>query len=172
MPTSNNSIQRDHHIIDRSLEYLTEAELTRQIGYGVGDWPIVLVKELIDNALDATEQTARAPVIDIIVTDDYVQVCDNGPGLPATVIEKALDYTVRISDKTVYVSPSRGQLGNALKCVFAAPFVVDGNEGRVVITTADTAHDIRLRLDRIAQRPVIEHQREMVKNAKNGTQVA
>ena len=41
-----------------------------------------------------------------------------------TTLERSLDYLVRVSDKAHYVSPSRGQLGNALKCVWAAPYVM------------------------------------------------
>lgn len=89
-------------------------------------WPLVLLKELSDNALDACESSGVLPQITISIEDDAFTVTDNGPGLPARIIKRALDYTVRISDKRHYVAPTRGQLGNALKLVFAAAYVATG----------------------------------------------
>src|SRR5262249_33937126 len=47
-------------------------------------------------------------------------------------------------------SPSRGQLGNALKCVWAAAGVVDPERGRVTVETGGQRHDIEIITDRIA----------------------
>src|SRR5947209_2276153 len=97
-----------------------------QIGYTQAVWPLALLKELIDNALDACETARVAPSIRVVVEDDALGVQDNGPGLPVSILEHSLDYSIRVSDKVHYVSPTRGQLGNALKCVWAAPFVISG----------------------------------------------
>lgn len=75
---------------------------------------------------------------------------------------------MRVSDKTHYVSPSRGQLGNALKCVWAAPFVVSGQQGRVDVAAGGVRHRIDVTLDRIAQRPQIART-ETASDVKNGT---
>jgi nitrogen fixation/metabolism regulation signal transduction histidine kinase len=64
-----------------------------------------------------------------------ISVADNGPGLPWETLKGSLDYLVRVSDKSSYVSPTRGQLGNALKCIWAAAFVADGTRGRVDVST-------------------------------------
>ena len=40
---------------------MREAGLTTQIGHGSELWPIVVAKELIDNALDACESKDIAP---------------------------------------------------------------------------------------------------------------
>ena len=53
---------------------------------------------------------------------------DNGPGMSQELIQRSLDYEIRVSDKMYYVSPSRGQLGNALKCLWAAPYAIDRRE--------------------------------------------
>lgn len=45
----------------RSMDFFTESELTRQIGYPQNLWPLVLLKELIDNALDACESADIPP---------------------------------------------------------------------------------------------------------------
>lgn len=138
----------------RMMEFFSEKELQMQMGSERWAWPLTLVKELIDNALDACESAGIAPQIVITIEEDAVSVADNGPGLPLTVLERSLDYLVRVSDKSYYVSPTRGQLGNALKCVWAAPYVVSGGEhGRVEITTGGECHTIDVTLDRIAQAP-------------------
>jgi len=140
----------------RLLEFFTEKELTMQIGHGRYMWPIALLKELMDNALDACETAGVAPEVAVEVAEDWVSVRDNGPGLPVTTLERSLDYAVRVSDKMYYASPSRGQLGNALKCVWAAPFVASGECGRVDITTGGKVYQVDVTLDRIAQRPRLE----------------
>jgi hypothetical protein len=69
----------------------------------------------------------------------------------------ALDYNVRVSDKRHYISPSRGQLGNALKCVFPAAYVATGRKSVVEITACGVHHRIEADIDRIAQEPRIQH---------------
>lgn len=96
---------------DRTMEFFIERELTTQFGYGKSLWPLVLAKELIDNALDACESTDVVPEIVVTLEPDAFTVSDNGPGLKPEIIDRSLDYHVRISDKKYYVSPTRGQLG-------------------------------------------------------------
>src|SRR5690349_20818044 len=93
-----NEFTRTAFTTDRMMEFFTETELTTQIGYGKALWPLVLSKELIDNALDASEGTGTAPVITITLESDAITVEDNGPGLNPKIIERSLDYRVRISD--------------------------------------------------------------------------
>ncbi len=96
---------------------------------------------------------------------------DNGSGLTASTIEKSLDYMIRVSDKSNYVSPSRGQQGNALKCLWAAPFVVDGERGLVEVFANGVKYTIDVSLDRIAQEPKIKLSREDCNFVKKGTLV-
>jgi DNA topoisomerase VI subunit B len=101
---------RQTFVKSRSLDFFTTTGLSAQIGYGRSDWPAVLLKELIDNALDACEAADVVPTIKIVVKEDSLAVADNGPGLPEPTIAASLDYTVRVSDKINYISPTRGQL--------------------------------------------------------------
>jgi DNA topoisomerase VI subunit B len=48
-------LTRNTFDISRESEYFGESELSMQVGYAKKDWAIVLLKELIDNALDAVE---------------------------------------------------------------------------------------------------------------------
>ena len=155
----------------RELEFFSEKELQMQIGHERRLWLVALAKELIDNALDACETADIAPEIAVTVEPDAVSVRDNGPGLPAATLERSLDYLVRVSDKAHYVSPTRGQLGNALKCVWAAPFVVDGEGGRVEVLTGGRHHTVDVVVDRIGQRPELRHAVGADGLVRNGTLV-
>ena len=165
---SNIALNRIAFEQSRELEFFDEKELNLQIGTTRDKWALAILKELVDNALDACERAGIAPDIEIEATEDTLIVSDNGPGIPAEVILSALDYTKRISTNAAYVSPTRGQLGNALKCVWAAPFVIDGQHGSIEVEAHGQCHRIEVRLDRIRQRPVISHQVE-ASTVKNGT---
>jgi DNA topoisomerase VI subunit B len=142
----------------RLLEYFSPKELSMQLGAEPPRWGLVLLKELVDNALDACETAGTAPHIHITLSPDGFVVEDNGPGLPASTIERSLDYRVRVSDKSYYISPTRGQLGNALKCLWAAPYVVNRESpGRVEVASQGVTHAIAVAVDQIAQDPKITH---------------
>jgi hypothetical protein len=156
MSATTNTLKRVAFTTSRALEFFTESELTTQIGYRKELWPLVLTKELIDNAIDACETAATEQIeIGVQLDRDSITVSDNGPGIPRKVIKGVIDYRVRISDKKYYVTPTRGQLGNALKCVVAAPFVATGEASVIEITSRGMRHTIRIELDRIAQEPRI-----------------
>src|SRR5262249_27002871 len=124
--------------------------------------------ELIDNSVDACEQAGVIhPVVEVQLDEDAVSVEDNGPGLPEETLLKSLDYAVRVSDKSHYISPTRGQLGNALKCVWAAPFVAT-HQGRLEVFTKEFSYEILVTLDRIAGKPSIQHHKR-VPVVKTGT---
>lgn len=166
------TLTRTTFTVSRALTFFGKAELTRQIGHPPADWPLALVKELIDNALDACENAGVPPEIDIIVATDSFTVRDNGPGLPEATLLAALDFTVTVSDKALYASPSRGQQGNALKTVIAAPFAASGGEhGRVIVEAGRVRHDINVRVDRIKGEPDITVTQEP-SSVKTGTSVA
>lgn len=164
-------LKRTTFTTKRELEFFSAKELNMQLGHSRAMWPKALLKELIDNGLDAAELAGVAPKMTVTLTADSFSVLDNGSGLPIDTLERSLDYLVRVSDKSYYVSPTRGQLGNALKCVWAAPFVADGTQGRVDVTTGGVRHEIVVTLDRIAQQPEIEHTRHPDRSVKTGTKV-
>lgn len=161
---------RETFSTSRVLEYFSEEELNRQMGAAKSGWPLMLTKELIDNALDACEAAGVTPEVTVIAKNDTVTVTDNGPGLPAKVIEGSLDYLVRVSDKTHYVSPTRGQLGNATKLLWAAPFVACGEAGWVEVFTPEGTHQVRVTVNRLEERPDIKHTVGPA-SVKNGTTV-
>jgi DNA topoisomerase VI subunit B len=148
----------------RELEFFTESELTTQIGYHKGLWPLMLVKELLDNAIDACETAGtKAIEIGVKLEKNAITISDNGPGITGKIIKGVLDYSVRVSDKKHYIAPTRGQLGNALKCVVAAPFVATGTQSVIEVLSHGVNHRVMIQLDRIAQEPVITYTKGTVR---------
>jgi phosphoglycerate-specific signal transduction histidine kinase len=144
---------RDIFTKSRDLEYFSESELSMQMGAGIDKWPITLLKELIDNALDACESSGAVKLV-IVVTNEEFSIHDDGPGLPMEVIKKSSDYSVRISSNDSFVGPSRGQLGNALKLLWAASFVAN-DEGLVEVLSDNHRHKITIHKDDLSGEPVI-----------------
>jgi DNA topoisomerase VI subunit B len=90
----------------RLMEFCNRKELTLQTGHDPALWPAVIVKELIDNSIDACEEAEIAPVIAIDVTaDGNITITDNGPGLPVETLDKILDFAVRVSSREAYCAP-------------------------------------------------------------------
>ncbi len=150
-------LQRIAFQTSRELDFLSEKELVAQTGHQRREWPLVVLKELVDNALDACEEAGVAPCIDVSVDDQGIHVADNGPGIPPEVVASVLDFTIRVSSREAYVAPDRGRQGNALKTVVAMPFVLSGEIGEVRIDAQGVRHEITLKVDRIRQQPVIDH---------------
>lgn len=159
MSAATNKLRRQTFTISRQLEYFSESELTTQTGYDKDLWwPQVVVKELIDNALDACEQAELSPAITIELTKDSVEVSDNGLGIPSPVVKRLLDYSTRTSNKQVYVSPTRGAQGNALKTILAISYVLaGGKETTVEIESRGLKHRILVSTDALARKPKIQH---------------
>jgi DNA topoisomerase VI subunit B len=171
--TKANAIRLDRRVFatSRLAEFTSRKELTAQTGHTPDQWPLVIVKELIDNSLDEAERAGIAPEIELEVGKGCITVTDHGGGIGPETIAKILDYTVRASDKDAYVSPTRGAQGNALKTILAMPFALDGTTGRTVIESRCTAHNIVFTIDPIRREPKIEHTTEP-SLVKNGTRIA
>jgi DNA topoisomerase VI subunit B len=152
-------LNRETFRTSRLLEFCSRKELTAQTGHEVNDWAIVILKELVDNALDACEEAGTAPDIAISVSTatSEITVRDNGPGLPAETVSAVLDYTVRASSREAYCSPTRGLQGNALKTIVAMPFALDGSIGWVRIDAHDQSHRIGFSVDQLRQEPTVTH---------------
>jgi DNA topoisomerase VI subunit B len=154
----------------RLLDFCSEKELTAQTGHELDEWPLVVLKELTDNALDGCEEAGAAPEIQITVDSSGITVADNGPGIPASTVDSLLDYSVRVSSREAYVSPTRGAQGNALKTILAMPFVLDGRHGQVDIIAHGQRHEIIFGVDQIRQQPAITHTAHP-ENVKIGTTI-
>ena len=73
------TFERKTFSVSRLADFATISELTKQTGQPVENWPLVVVKELADNALDDAEKAGVAPEIEIVVTESSITVADHGP---------------------------------------------------------------------------------------------
>ena len=152
--------------VSRLMEFCTRRELQNQTGHGVDDWPLVVLKELMDNALDACEEAEVAPVISITVKPGSITIRDNAGGIDTETIKSILDYSIRVSSREAYVSPTRGAQGNALKTILAMGYVLDRERedgtnaeaaGITIIETRGVEHRIEFRVDHVTNEPKITH---------------
>jgi DNA topoisomerase VI subunit B len=120
----------------------------------------VVLKELLDNSIDAAEEASKPPTIQVEVRRGEIIITDNGPGIASEVITDIRNFAVRVSSREAYVSPTRGAQGNALKTIIAMPFALDGSKGETLIESRGTAHRIRFKVDHVRQEPKVEHNRE------------
>ncbi|MFV1967362.1 MAG: ATP-binding protein [Pirellulaceae bacterium] len=152
------------------LDHFTTRQLTAKSGYSPEWWGEMIVKELTDNGIDASESAGTLPEIKIEVTGEHVAVSDNGPGIPESTIHGACDYSKRVSSKARRPIPTRGSQGEALKQCFAVPYVLHGADGTVEIVTRGRQFSVSVRTDQVEQRPKV-----VVTNGatsvKNGTSV-
>lgn len=155
----------------RLLDFCSKTELTKQVGCGVEDWPLVILKELLDNSIDACEEDGVAPVVTVDVAGGSIIVTDNGPGISSEVVDSILDYTSRTSSREAYVSPTRGQQGNALQTILAMGFVLDGEVGETTIESRGALYHIAFRADPIRQQPKIDPPVRKPSEVKIGTKI-
>jgi DNA topoisomerase VI subunit B len=140
----------------RLIEFCSEKELVNQTGHSADDWPLVGLKELVDNALDAAEEAGTPPEIEIVVSRDGISISDNEPGIAADVVADILEFTSRTSSREAYVSPTRGAQGHALKTIIAMPFPLGESGETAVIESRGVAHRISFSIDPIKQTPKID----------------
>jgi DNA topoisomerase VI subunit B len=164
---------RETFSTSRLSEFTSVKELVNQTGHPIEQWPLVILKELVDNALDAAEDSDIAPEIDVTVSTERgeIIVADNGQGIPPETVTGICDYTIRISSREAYVSPTRGAQGNALKTIVAMPFALDNDTpGDVVIEARSVAHRIVFGIDRVRREPVLQYT-QTDSLVRNGTRV-
>ena len=143
------SLQREHFSVSLAAAYFSIADLQAQTGQESNQWRHVILKELIDNGLDAAEAVGHAPNIRIEfaeTTDGLtLAIADNGPGIPPPVVEKLLDFTGFFGNKAMYRAPLRGQQGNAFKTVLGVPVALSSERrSRTLIESAGIRHNLQI----------------------------
>ncbi|MFE2725028.1 ATP-binding protein [Kitasatospora sp. NPDC059327] len=143
-------IERTVFSTSRTAEFLDPRALQSQTGQPRARFGDVVIKELLDNALDAAESARVRPEIGLAVSwaEGVARVCvtDNGPGMPEEVVERILDFTCNVSDKESLRSPTRGMQGNALKTLLGIPHAL-GVTTPVVIEAHGVRHEIAVCAD-------------------------
>jgi DNA topoisomerase-6 subunit B len=165
-------IARNVFTTSRLAEFASVSELTKQVGSEPDRWPLIIVKELVDDALDACEESGVPPVITVEVSTrkGTISVADNGPGIDPTTVERIIDFQKKTSNREAFVGPTRGQQGNALQTILAMPFALDGTEGQTVIEARRIAHRITFTIDVVRREPRIGHVQDS-SVVQNGTRI-
>ena len=116
--------------LNREFDFVREGGLTRATGRRPHDWDLYILKELIDNALDADDllwrdDPEKFPVIAVQLEVDietsgsrqlYVRVSNRAP-FPVDELRNIFD-TRRYSSRKAFIRGlTRGSLGNALKTI-------------------------------------------------------
>ncbi|MGD0897007.1 MAG: hypothetical protein ABR915_04165 [Thermoguttaceae bacterium] len=131
----------------------SEEEWQRQSGYSMHDAALGACRELVDNSLDACEEAGVPPIVSVKLDDTGLEVADNGPGMDVDTIRTLTDFGLRASSRAGRCAPSRGQQGNGFQACLALPYVLNGNVGRVDISSHGIRHELALSLNRVAQQP-------------------
>ena len=153
-------IERVAFTTSRLMEFASTKELVAQTGHETHRWPEVIIKELVDNGIDACEEAEVAPVIRVTITTGTnktrIVIEDNGPGIPSATIAGIIDYNVRVSSREAIISPTRGRQGNALKTVLPMAYVLGSKgKGETWIEARGLKHRILFTVDQIKQEPVV-----------------
>lgn len=114
----------------RIMEYFTVDGLVKMIGVESSKFDIYILKELVDNALDACELTDKPPDISIEINSDlflkdeqrekikeciiHIKVKDEGPGISKEALEEITNFQRFGGTKYFVKKPTRGAQGNAL----------------------------------------------------------
>jgi DNA topoisomerase VI subunit B len=162
---------REIFTFSRLAEFCTLRELEKQTGHDANDWPIYIVKELVDNALDAAEEAEIAPQVEVEFGNNRIVVADNARGIAAETAKRLLDLGSRTSARARYVSPSRGAQGQALSTILVMPHALDpAGNGTVIIEAHGIAHRISVHVDKLSEEPRLIHERA-ASSVKNGTRI-
>ena len=144
------AVKRTVFATPRAAEFLELRALQAQTGQPVDAFGDVVVKELLDNALDAAETADRAPVVEIRTLTynglTYVTVTDNGCGIKSETVAQICDFTVLVSDKARYRGPTRGAQGNAFKTLLGIPFALGVTEP-ITIASDGVRHELSVSID-------------------------
>jgi len=97
-------------------DYFTKQGLENRTGILNHAWHIVLLKELIDNALDAIEANTYKEIT-VEYYPNTLKIFDNGNGLSVSDIKDIYDFENYVTKNRHIMNISRGKLGNGLKTV-------------------------------------------------------
>jgi DNA topoisomerase VI subunit B len=166
-----NLLARKTFLIPRAAEFVSKDELAKLIGHAPDKWLEVVLKELVDNALDDAEERGLAPFVEVTVNteDCTIIVADQGSGIDPKTVAALTDLSVRVSSRAAYIAPSRGAQGNAWQTLVGVPYALDPEHpGDVVIEARGVRHRLCVEADPIERIPRVVHERER-STVKNGT---
>ena len=165
---TNTTLRRTAFTTNRAQDYFSESELTQQKGYGRSMWPLVLLKELSDNALDACESSGVLPQITSSIEDDAFIVTDNGPGLPSKDHQASTRLHRTDLRQATLCGTDAGAVGQRPEVGIRRRLCRNRN-GRIEIRTHGKLHRIEVWLDRLKQEPKTTYSIQDDRNVQIGT---
>jgi hypothetical protein len=112
----------------RAFDYFEKRGLEKVTDVNAGDWHLYILKELIDNALDADEAAGLPPQIDIEFhyrpSGRLVVSLANAAEFPLDEAASIFSFDSYSSVKDFFNSLTRGQQGNGLKTVLGIPYAL------------------------------------------------
>src|SRR6516165_5098009 len=139
--SQNLKFQRPDFTLFRTIEGLQQ-----KAGVAKEYLPRLVIKELVDNALDEATDNAQGETVEVhfdqLEIGHYYVVQDNGRGLKGTPQEIAQLFSIGrplVSTKLLRM-PTRGALGNGLRVVAGA---VLASKGSLVVTTRNQCITLR-----------------------------
>jgi len=155
----------------RAADFFTEPGLTAECGHPRDEWALALVRELVDNAIDAAEEAGRPPRIEIETTAGRTIVRDNGHGIPADVVADICNPEIRVSSRSLYAAPTRGRQDNAWKTVLGIAYVLGDGRARIEIASCGTRHTIHLSANDLTGVPDIKIESVEDRTCADGTEI-
>jgi hypothetical protein len=154
---------RRFHKDSRTRENFTKEGLTSLTGQSSRRWGRYVVKELVDNALEAVEGTAD-PSITVRLWGEklYVQaveVEDNGPGIGEEMLRQIADPEAFGGTKRHYALPTRGTQGNALMTIIGIQHLADGG-GPLPIRTRSVEYTLSVQESTLQGVPSVQLRKE------------
>ena len=116
-----------------TADYFSEEGLIKQVGLNKGWWNQIILKELIDNALDAIEPLKKKE-IHIEINTERLGIYDNGSGIKKDIVKSIYDFNNYVSQNRNYITASRGKQGNGLKTIISICYL---NKYRLLWHTAE-----------------------------------
>ena len=160
---------RDSVLLSRSqgFDFIRLEGLQKLTNVTAHDWDLYILKELVDNALDADESmpgTDAHPSIRVVMEYDRQAyglrvTVSNKARFPLEHITELFSLDKRVSVKDYYKIPTRGAQGNALKTILGIPYALhyfylaDYNleETPLSITYGAERYQVKLAVDELRQ---------------------
>ena len=143
-------------ILDRDLtsRYFTLEGLERLTGVTPRNYDALIVKELIDNSLDACDEVGIIPRINVEINTEgnliSYSIQDNAHGIPEKNLAKIIDPSAISSSRYLYKYPTRGALGHFWKCLLGMSYAfysankLELSGSPITITTQGKFYQLRV----------------------------
>lgn len=174
-------------IVKRIFDYMEKKGLEKITDINIGEWDFYILKELIDNALDADEYNGKKPKINIRIF--YGRKDENKGALEISVKNQScfpidsinkifmLDYYASIKD--FFNNITRGAQGNALKTIIGMPYAIHhyimGNYNisyyPLTIYSGNIRVDLKIRIDESCQKAQIVSNKSILPERLDGTKI-